>query len=205
MLPEHAPFSPEQKSALSQLIPSFTPQQSAWLSGFLASATSSAAPAAAKGGSAPLTILYGTESGNAEMLADKTVKAAKKKGFKPKMVNMSETEPASLAKVENLLVLVSTWGDGDPPDDAENFCDALRILSELGEERLRGVGFAVFGLGDSHYEQFCRCGKEMDRDLERVGGRRVLERVDCDVDITPSFEKWESEVLGLMRVEAGVK
>jgi len=121
------------------------------------------------------------------------------------LANMFDVGVDIMEGREFVFVLVSTWGDGDPPDDAENFCDALRILSELGEERLRGVGFAVFGLGDSHYEQFCRCGKEMDRDLERVGGRRVLERVDCDVDITPSFEKWESEVLGLMRVEAGVK
>ena len=195
MLPEHAPFSPEQKSALSQLIPSFSSQQSAWLSGFLASATGPVAPTTAKG-SVPLTILYGTESGNSEMLADKTAKAAKKQGLKPKMVNMSETTPAALSKVENLLVIVSTWGDGEPPEAAEPFMEAF--LKE--EVDLSAVKFSVLALGDTSYEQFCETGKQVDARLEALGAERVYNRVDCDVDFDDAYEAWAKKAIASLGV-----
>jgi len=189
MLPEHAPFSPEQKTALSQLISSFSPQQSAWLSGFLASASPATAPAA-KGATA-LTILYGTESGNAEMLADKTLKSAKKQGFKPKMVNMSETSPTALAKSENLLVIVSTWGAGEPPETAEPFMKAF--LAE--DVDLSQTSFSVLALGDTSYEKFCETGKQVDSRLETLGAKRVYDRVDCDVDFDDAYDAWSKAAL----------
>ncbi len=200
MLPEHAPFSPEQKNALSQLIPTFSPQQSAWLSGYLASAAPAAAPAASKG-SAPLTILYGTESGNAEMLADKTLKSAKKQGFKPKMVNMSETTPAALAKAENLLVIVSTWGDGEPPETAEPFMKAF--LEEKVD--LSQTHFSVLALGDTSYEKFCETGKQVDARLEALGAKRVYDRVDCDVDFDDAYDAWSKAALSAFGVSAAAE
>lgn len=108
MLPESSPFSPDQRKALDSLLAGFDALQRGWLSGFLAASSSALAPAAAPAAAGKLTVLFGTESGNAEQLADRAVKEAKKKGFKAVMKNMSEISPADLAKVENLLVIVST-------------------------------------------------------------------------------------------------
>ena len=185
MLPEHAPFSPEQRPAIEALLSQFSPGQRHWLAGFLSSDL--AAPAAAPPrASTPLTVLYGTESGNSEALAALTVKSAKKRGFKPVMKNMSEIEPADLAKVESLLVIVSTWGDGDPPETAVSFHESfMKDSIDLSKTR-----FSVCALGDTSYEQFCKTGKDFDARLEALGAKRVLERVDCDVDYDEAHATW---------------
>lgn len=143
-------------------------------------------PAAAPVSAGKLTVLYGTESGNSEELADRTVKAAKKKGFKAVMKNMSDIAPADLAKSENLLVIVSTWGDGEAPETAVSFHKAFME----DDVKLAGVKFSVCGLGDTSYEQFCEIGKQFDARLEKLGGERVAPRVDCDVDYEDSYVEW---------------
>ena len=168
-----------------------TPGQRFWLAGFLSadSAAGSAAPAASA--SLPLTVLYGTESGNAEELAALTVKTAKKRGFKAAMKNMSEISPDDLKKVENLLVIVSTWGEGDPPETAVSFCNDL--MSNAREfPKLR---FSVCALGDTSYEQFCKIGKDVDARLEALGGSRIAPRQDCDVDFEEPYNTWVEAAL----------
>lgn len=189
MLPDHAPFSPEQKSALGSLLPSFSAAQQAWLSGFLAAPSPVAAPAKKK--ATPLTILYGTESGNSEALADLSAKKAKKSGFKPVLVNMADTQPSELKKAENLLVIVSTWGDGDPPETAVSFHQALQ--SEKLD--LSATTFSVCALGDTSYEQFCQTGKEVDTRLAELGAKRLIDRVDCDVDYDEAHAAWLDDCL----------
>jgi sulfite reductase (NADPH) flavoprotein alpha-component len=187
MLPEHAPFSPDQRKTLDSLISSLDPVQRGWLSGFLASTgatASSATPAPVAAGK--LTVLYGTESGNSEVLADRTVKAAKKRGFQAVMKNMSEVSPSDLAKAPNLLVIVSTWGDGEPPETAVSFYKEF-MAAELS---LTGVKFSVCGLGDTSYEKFCQIGKDVDARLESLGATRVAARQDCDVDFEDSYNAW---------------
>lgn len=186
--PAHSPLSPEQQSQLSGVVSSFNPQQIAWLGGFLSGLHSNtvAAPVADR----KLTVLYGTESGNSEELAEQIFKAAKKKGFKSNIVNMSETTPEALADAGTLLVVVSTWGDGDPPEAAEEFHKAF-MASEVS---LSGVDFSVCALGDTSYDQFCETGKQIDTQLERLGAKRITDRVDCDVDYDESFQQWSDGV-----------
>lgn len=187
MLPESSPFSPDQRKALDSLLAGLDALQRGWLSGFLAASSSAALPAAAAAVSAgKLTVLYGTESGNAEQLADRAVKEAKKKGFKAVMKNMSDIFPSDLAKVENLLVIVSTWGDGEAPESAVSFHKAF--MSE--DVKLAGVKFSVCGLGDTSYEKFCEIGKQFDARLEALGATRVAPRADCDVDYEDAFAEW---------------
>ena len=191
MLPEHAPYTPDQRRSLDSLLTGMTPGQRFWLAGFLSadSAAGSAAPAASA--SLPLTVLYGTESGNAEELAALTVKTAKKRGFKAAMKNMSEISPDDLKKVENLLVIVSTWGEGDPPETAVSFCNDL--MSNAREfPKLR---FSVCALGDTSYEQFCKIGKDVDTRLEELGGERISPRQDCDVDFEEPHATWMEAAL----------
>jgi sulfite reductase (NADPH) flavoprotein alpha-component len=187
MLPEHAPFTTDQRAALDSLLHGLDPVQRGWLSGFLAAGASAAfAAPSAKVSAGKLTVLYGTESGNAESLADRTVKDAKKRGFQAVMKNMSEISPADLAKSSNLLVIVSTWGDGEPPETAMAFCKEF-MTADLA---LAGVRFSVCALGDTSYEKFCQTGKDLDERFEALGAVRVLARQDCDVDYEEAYAEW---------------
>jgi len=181
MIPSHAPFSPEQSASLSALLTGFSPEQSSWLSGYLAGLSPQSASAPAS-----LTIVYGTESGNCEELADRTLKIAKKKGVKASVKNLAELSPADLGKADNLAVIISTWGDGEPPEAAENFYTAFVKESPS----LKGTRFTVCALGDSSYEQFCEIGKVFDARLEALGGERMTAREDCDVDFEDSYAAW---------------
>lgn len=187
MLPEYAPFSSDQRRALDLLLAELDPVQRGWLSGFLAGA----APNPEKVPAAPvpagkLTVLFGTESGNSESLAARTVKEAKKCGFQAVMKNMGEFPLTDLAKVSNLLVIVSTWGDGEPPETAISF---YREFMEA-EADLSSVRFSVCALGDTSYEKFCQTGKDIDARLEMLGAHRIAERQDCDVDYEEAFAGW---------------
>ncbi len=188
MLPEHAPFSPDQRRAVEIALAGLDPSQRFWLAGFLSAGgapATAAAPAAA--GSTKLTVLYGTESGNAEKLADLSVKTAKKRGFQAVAKNMSDLAPADLAKFENLLVIVSTWGDGEPPESATAFYK--EFMNGSGPE-LKKLRFSVCALGDTAYEKFCQTGKDIDARLEKLGATRIHARQDCDVEFEEPHATW---------------
>ncbi|MBK1791748.1 assimilatory sulfite reductase (NADPH) flavoprotein subunit [Persicirhabdus sediminis] len=186
--PTHAPFNDGQKNLLSQALTGLDANQTSWLSGYLAAWQGVSAGAAAVDTS--LTVLFGTESGNSEGLADLTVKRAKKAGFKATMLNMSDAEPKDLEKVTNLLVIVSTWGDGEPPEAAENFYNTLLTESV----KLDDLNFSVCALGDTSYDQFCQTGKEIDERLAELGAKRLVDRADCDVDFDDSYAAWADSV-----------
>lgn len=191
MLPEHAPFNPDQRRVLNSLLPALEPVQAGWLSGFLAASLavpngSASAPATGK-----LLVLYGTESGNSEALAARAVKEARKRGFQASMRNMSELPPADLAKHPNLLVIVSTWGDGDPPETASAF---YKDFMSTGV-KLSSTRFTVCALGDTSYEKFCQTGKDIDARLAALGASRVSDRQDCDVDYEDAFTGWLDRAL----------
>jgi len=196
MFPEHAPFDSEQRRSLELQLAGLNAGQRAWLSGFLAAGVGSAPalvgalPAAA----GKLLVLYGTESGNSETLADRAVKEAKRRGFQAAMRNMADVAVADLAKVPALLVVVSTWGDGEPPESAGGFHKEL-MASDL---RLQGMRFSVCALGDTAYEKFCQTGKEIDARLEALGAARVAARQDLDVDYEEGFAVWLGAALGAL-------
>jgi sulfite reductase (NADPH) flavoprotein alpha-component len=190
MLPEHAPFTPEQRKAIDSLVSGLNPVQRGWLSGFLA-APGTAAPIPVPAAAAKLTVLYGTESGNSEVLADRTAKEAKKRGFQAVVKSMADTKPADLAMATNLLVIVSTWGDGEPPEGAINFYKEL-MSSELA---LSGLSYSVCALGDTSYDKFCQTGKDIDARLETFGAKRIAVRKDCDLDYEEAWNAWLDDTL----------
>ncbi|MBR9760106.1 sulfite reductase subunit alpha [bacterium] len=181
MIPSHAPFSPEQSASLSALISGLSPEQSLWLSGYLAGVGSSVSS-----GPVNLTVAYGTESGNSEELAARTVKAAKGKGVKAVLKNLADLNPADLAKAENLALIISTWGDGEPPEAVEGFYNAF--VEESPD--MKGMRFSICALGDTSYEKFCEIGKVFDERLEKLGGERITAREDCDVDFEEAYAAW---------------
>jgi sulfite reductase (NADPH) flavoprotein alpha-component len=190
-IPESAPVTPEQARSLETAFNQLKPDQIKWLAGYLAEQTG-AAPAGKK---PKLTVLYGSESGNSETLASQTAKEAKQLGFKAEVVNMADTTPEKVADSENLLVLVSTWGEGDPPETATDFHTAF--MSDAAP-KMKGTRFSVLGLGDTSYEHFCKMGIDFDSQLETLGGERIYPRVDCDVDFDDSYAAWLKGSLGAL-------
>lgn len=191
VLPETAPFGSDQIALLNRVMADTTAEQRSWLSGFLAGVQSAAGPqaAAAPGASPrrPLTILYATESGNAESIADEAKKRAARNGFAARLVDMAETTPEEIAEAENLLVVASTWGEGDPPERATAF---YRALMAEDAPRFTGRRFAVLALGDSSYVNFCETGRALDERLAALGGERVADRIDCDLDFEEPAGSW---------------
>lgn len=186
LIPDNAPFSPEQR---------------AWLNGFLAGVfnrapggTSSASPAAASAKLTPLTLLYGSQTGTAESLAKQAAKEAGKRGFAPAILDMAQTDAAQLAGEKNLLVITSTYGDGEPPDGAKALHTALRE----GSHALSGLRYSVCALGDTNYTLFCQAGKDFDAYLEKHGATRVAPRADCDVDYETPFTAWLDATLNAL-------
>lgn len=186
----------------------FTPEQRAWLNGFLAgvfSRTSSPQPSALSSQPAtlqPLTILFGSQTGTAEGLAKKVAKEAGKRGFAPTVLDMAQTDVAKLANEKNVLVITSTYGDGEPPDNAKALHTALK---SAGDRPLTAVRFSVLALGDTSYAQFCQCGKDFDSSLERLGATRVSPRVDCDLEYEEKFTQWLDAALAALTVDPALR
>jgi uncharacterized iron-regulated membrane protein/flavodoxin len=137
-------------------------------------------------------ILYGTVTGNAETLANKLAAALRRAGFTSCVRDMAHCQPSVLTQANCVLMVVSTYGDGEPPDDVTPFWEAVVQGNGLD---LSGVKFSVLALGNTTYDHFCKCGREFDAALERHGGIRIHPRVDCDVDYDAPAKHWLDGIL----------
>jgi sulfite reductase (NADPH) flavoprotein alpha-component len=168
----------------------FTLEQRAWLNGFLAGLHSSApgetAPAA-QHNAEPLLILFGSQTGSAEGLAKKMAKESQQRGFAPKVLALNDYKAANLPAASKAVIISSTWGDGDPPDNAVNFWTWLNAESA---PRLENLNYAVLGLGDKNYSDFCGASKKFDLRLEALGAKRLQPRGECDVDYEAAAKSW---------------
>jgi sulfite reductase (NADPH) flavoprotein alpha-component len=203
LLPKTAPFADDQIAALNTVMSASTADQRTWLAGFLAgfaaandSTGVASVPASPPARRAPLTILFGTESGNSEALAAQARKAATKLGFAPKVMDMAGIDMAQLAALENVLVIASTWGEGDPPQRAVDFQDALMADDA---PRLTKLRYAVLSLGDRAYAQFCEVGKRFDERFSQLGATRVADRLDCDLDYEIPANAWIDTTLPILK------
>ncbi|MCA0924108.1 assimilatory sulfite reductase (NADPH) flavoprotein subunit [Bacillus stratosphericus] len=216
----NSPFSQEQAELLNQLLPTLTDQQKIWLTGYLSAQAALAgseavtpAPSAAASAqpvSKDVTVLYGSQTGNSEGLAKKTAQHLEEKGFQVTLSSMSDFKPNNLKKINNLLVIVSTHGEGDPPDNTLSFHE---YVHGRRAPKLDHLSFSVLSLGDSSYEFFCQTGKEFDERFKELGGTRLFDRVDCDLDYDEPFSEWlqgvasslsEGEAVSIPQESAGV-
>ena len=189
-IPKTAPFDDEEIDLLNRVVGPANALQRAWLAGFLAgveSVSGQPQPAAPAKPAEPVTIVYASESGNCEKLAGDFAKAARKNGLKPTLIDMADLELADLAKAKRLVFIAATWGEGEPPARASR---AYGELMGEGAPRLDGVEFGVLALGDTAYAEFCAIGKQIDERLAALGGKRVVERVDCDLDFAAPAAAW---------------
>ena len=148
---------------------------------------------AAKG----VTIVFGTESGNAEDLAGMAKESLEGDGLQVQVLDAGDVKAMDLKNFANLLIITSTWGEGDPPSNAIDLIESLKDDSQ-GHD-FKGIQFSVLALGDTSYEQFCQCGKDFDTLLEKYGAERFAKRVDCDVDFEEPYESWIAEVQGTLK------
>ena len=175
----------------------FTPEQRAWLSDFLSKTLAGgglgdsvpAAPAI------PVSILWGSQTGNSESCAKKLLKALRAGNYQPEVFDMAQYDISRLPSEKNVLIITSTYGDGEPPDNAAEL--HAHIMGDSSPS-LENVNFSVFALGDSEYPDFCQCGIEFDTRLEALGANRMFERVDCDVDYDDQFKIWKDGVMSAM-------
>jgi sulfite reductase (NADPH) flavoprotein alpha-component len=204
-IPKTAPFAEEEIDLLNRVVGPANALQRAWLAGFLAgveSVTGQAQPAAPARPAEPITIVYASESGNCEKLANDFAKAARKNGLKPNIIDMADLELATLGKAKRLVFIAATWGEGEPP------ARAVRAYNELmgaGAPRLDGVEFGVLALGDTAYAEFCGIGKKIDERLAALGGKRVVDRIDCDLDFAAPASKWIGDALKVLNPPDAVR
>ena len=197
-IPESAPFTEEQRQ---------------WLNGFLAGLFAAAPmpatgtadhgstlrPAAAP--SKPVLVLFGSQTGNAEGLAKKVTVEAGKRGLAPTLTDMAKHDTHDLQKEDHLLIVTSTWGEGDPPDNAAGFWEKLQAEDH---PRLDNLTYSILALGDKNYEDFCGCGRKLDDRLAFLGAKRIVPRQDCDTDYDEPAKAWiDAALSALQKADAG--
>jgi len=211
LLPElsKTPLNDDQHRFFQQFISSLSPEQLAWAGGYLtglisggSSLSTVVTTASDGGGGADITILVGSQTGNSEALAEQTQQLAASRGLRTVIKKMGDYKIPQLKTEKNLLVIVSTYGEGDPPDNAKGIHE---YLFSKRAPALKQAHFAVLGLGDSSYEFFCKTGIDFDRRLEELGATRIYHRVDCDVDFESTAEAWMDAVLNELATRVETK
>ena len=212
----NSPFTEGQATQINELLQILTPEQKVWLSGYLVANQQLTSGTSDTQGSQigavskdtetmlqqneptiqpekrAITLLYGSETGNAQGLAEIFEERLSNIGHNVTLKAMDEFKPKNLKNVEDLFIITSTQGEGDPPDNA---AELHEFIHGRKAPKLEGVRFSVLALGDQTYEFFCQTGKDFDKKLEELGAERLYERVDCDVDYEEDAEKWMANVI----------
>ncbi|WP_445769452.1 assimilatory sulfite reductase (NADPH) flavoprotein subunit [Rheinheimera sp.] len=195
-------------SQLQGLVSQLNPIQQAWVSGYLAASAQLAGqlsgqlagqPTTAQAAaSASLTILFGSQTGNARHVAEALAKQAKAKGIVANVVDMAEYKTTQLKNEQYLVIVTSTYGEGEPP---ENAIGLHNFLFSKKAPKLPGLKYAVLGLGDTSYEFFCKTAQDFDQRLAELGATSVLPRSDLDVDYQAQADSWSGEVIAKLEPE----
>ena len=195
------PLTPQQWEALKRLVEGISPDQLLWVSGYLAGfggARRDLAPSPTlpvEESKPGVTVLYGSQTGNSEKLAQELHSRLVQEGWSVRLEAMGSYKTAQLKRDACLLVIVSTHGEGDPPDNALPFYE---FLHSKKAPKLEGLRFSVLALGDTSYEYFCKTGRDFDHRLEELGATRLHARADCDVDYEETAECWIEGILAAL-------
>ncbi len=194
---KEAGLDADQRQLVEGLTQSVSPEQALWLGGYF-TGIGARRPHAATADSADnnvprkITVLFGTETGNAAHVARALETRIRERGRDVKLIEMIDFNVRQIGSEEDMLVVVSTYGDGDPPQPAAAF---FEFIEGHRAPRLDNMRFAVLALGDSSYERFCEAGKRIDRRLEELGAVRLVARADCDIDFEECAEVWSNAAI----------
>lgn len=189
----------QKMKQVEELVSTLTKEERIWLNGYLTGLNASNAGHLPQTESAPaakptvnkITIAYGTESGNSKKLATDFGLKAKQSGINAKVVNLEQYRLNDLAKEEYFFTIMSTQGEGDPPESAKKFYDHIHNNGF----KLEGLKYGVLALGDTSYPLFCKAGEDVDQQLDKLGGKRIVPLQKCDVDYASEAENWFGQVL----------
>jgi len=190
-------LSQEQLLSLKGAIGGYSPLQLAWASGYLAAKSEGSSVAVLPTASVPqasstLTVLYGSQTGNAKGVAKAVAEQAQAQGLTVDLKSMGEFKPKSIKNVTHLLIVASTNGEGEPPDDAMGFHE---FLQSKKAPKLEHLHYSVLALGDTSYEFYCQTGKDFDEYLSKLGAKQIAPRVDCDVDYEDDANAWSTDII----------
>ena len=200
------PLNPEQLARLQAATTDFTPTQLAWVSGYfwgvLNQQSGAAVAAPAPAAEVPtITLISASQTGNARRVAEALRDDLLAAKLNVKLVNAGDYKFKQIAAEKLLVVVTSTQGEGEPPEEAV----ALhKFLFSKKAPKLDGTAFAVFGLGDTSYEFFCQSGKDFDNKLAELGAERLLDRVDADVEYQAAAAEWRARVVEALKARAPV-
>lgn len=195
-----SPLSAQQVQDLQKLVGQLNPIQQAWVSGYLAAAAQLASGTAVAGASAApqqaavLTILYASQTGNAKGVASKIKAAAEAQGVAVQLQDIASYKTNGLVKEKFLIIVTSTYGEGEPPESAVSF---HKFLFGKKAPKLPDLQYAVLGLGDTSYEFFCKTAQDFDEQLEALGAKRLFARADLDVDYAEAAATWQQGALAV--------
>lgn len=192
------PLDEQQHKQLQDAVSGLTTAQLQWVSGFAAglaasgASLSKSAERTSETDRPQLTVLVGSQTGNGDGIARQLVTLAQDRGFAASTVNLADFKPAALKRESLVTLIVSTHGEGDPPDDAELFHEYL-MSDKVG--CLAGLRFSVLALGDSSYVNFCQAGRELDERLADLGATRFADLVECDLDFDQAATAWSANIV----------
>lgn len=193
------PLDPKQTNDLRSVVSDLSPQQLLWVSGYTAGLAATSDPStvftsieSATASDQKLTVLYGSQTGNGEALATALVAAATDDGFRATAISLADYKPANLKRESLVTFVISTHGEGDPPDDAELMHEFL--LSKKAPQ-LQNLKYSVLALGDSSYINYCQTGREFDARLLELGASRFEALVECDLDYDRPAGEWAARVV----------
>ena len=192
------PLDSSQTEKVQDALDGLTSDQLQWVSGYvagLAAAQGTSEPAVIRPASDPsktLTILYGSQTDNGRGVAEELAQEASARGLATNLVSLADYKPANIKRESFVSLVISTHGEGDPPDDAELFHEYL--MSDKAP-KLDDLKFTVLALGDSSYINFCQTGRELDSRLKELGAEQILPIVECDLDYEDPASRWSQDVI----------
>ncbi|CAM3694314.1 Sulfite reductase [NADPH] flavoprotein alpha-component [Rheinheimera salexigens] len=208
LVAQASPLSEQQISQLQNVVSQLNPLQQAWVSGYLAAGAQLAGQNALQGqiqgapqpapAIASLTILFGSQTGNARHLAEALAKQVTVKGITAKIIDMADYKTSQLKNEQYLIIITSTYGEGEPP---ENAVSIYNFLFSKKAPQLAGLKYAVLGLGDSSYEFFCKTAQDFDQRLTELGATSVQTRAELDVDYQTEADSWTEAVMTKLEPE----
>jgi sulfite reductase (NADPH) flavoprotein alpha-component len=192
---ENSPFNEQQIKQLQHTIGGLNPAQSQWLSGYLAGRLADPLQDVQQPQRAVevvLTVVYATETGNSEGIATQLVTSLEQQGIRSDLKSMGDLRPAALRKLKNVVFIISTHGEGDPPDEA---LELFEYLESERASRLPELNYRILALGDRSYHKFCEAGRVLDQRLQELGARAWGKRVECDVNYANDATAYTDEVI----------
>lgn len=197
-----SPLNDQQIDQLQLATSELSPQQLAWVSGYFwgisqqpTSATQPLSQVSVQS-SNQLTIIYASQTGNAKSLAEAIKHEASTIGIAAQVFDASDYKGRNLAKESHVIIVASTNGEGEAPDNA---IELHEFLQSKKAPKLTKLNYAVIALGDSSYEYFCQTGKDFDSFLSKLGASAFVKRIDCDVDYESDAAKWQTEALNTIK------